>query len=194
MSTIRGALLAHGVQVAEIPGRPKNLWGIWRKMQAKNVAFEGLSDVMAFRIIVPERAQCYAALGAIHDAFKVIAGRFKDYISTPKPNGYQSIHTTVIGPEKQRIEVQIRTRNMHEVADMGVAAERGIWRQHGVVPRRGIVAERRVVVQKRAHADRGRIAHDRIGADNGTGADGSGWSHNCRWMNQGQEHTASRLE
>ncbi|WP_206933325.1 RelA/SpoT family protein [Roseococcus thiosulfatophilus] len=115
----------HEVPVEEVSGREKSPYSIWRKMQAKNVTFEGLSDVMAFRIIVPERAHCYLALGAIHDAFKVIAGRFKDYISTPKTNGYQSLHTGVLLPGRRaeaKIEVQIRTREMHRVAEYGVAA------------------------------------------------------------------------
>ncbi|WP_153202180.1 bifunctional (p)ppGpp synthetase/guanosine-3',5'-bis(diphosphate) 3'-pyrophosphohydrolase [Niveispirillum sp. SYP-B3756] len=107
---------------AEISGRRKSPYSIWRKMHAKNVAFEQLSDVMAFRVVVDNITECYQALGIIHARYPVVPGRFKDYISTPKPNGYQSIHTTVIGPEKQRIEVQIRTRDMHAVADMGVAA------------------------------------------------------------------------
>ena len=91
-------------------------------MQRKNVAFEQLSDVMAFRILVGDAAECYHALGIIHSAYHVVPGRFKDYISTPKPNNYRSVHTGVIGPEQQRIEVQIRTREMHEVAELGVAA------------------------------------------------------------------------
>lgn len=107
---------------AEIYGRLKSPYSIWRKMHAKNVAFEQLSDVMAFRVVVDTLGECYQSLGIIHARYPVVPGRFKDYISTPKPNGYQSIHTTVIGPEKQRIEVQIRTRDMHDVADMGVAA------------------------------------------------------------------------
>jgi len=122
---LRDALEMNGVAVEEVSGREKSPYSIWRKMQAKNVAFEGLSDVMAFRIIVPERAQCYLALGAIHDAFKVIQGRFKDYISTPKTNGYQSLHTGVLLPgrrEEAKIEVQIRTREMHYIAEYGLAA------------------------------------------------------------------------
>jgi GTP pyrophosphokinase len=122
---LREVLARHQVPVEEVQGREKSPYSIWRKMQAKNVTFEGLSDVMAFRIIVPERAHCYLALGAIHDAFKVIAGRFKDYISTPKTNGYQSLHTGVLLPGKRaeaKIEVQIRTREMHRVAEYGVAA------------------------------------------------------------------------
>ncbi len=122
---LRDVLEMHDVPVEEVSGREKSSYSIWRKMQAKNVTFEGLSDVMAFRIIVPERVHCYLALGAIHDAFKVITGRFKDYISTPKTNGYQSLHTGVLLPGRRaeaKIEVQIRTREMHVVAEYGVAA------------------------------------------------------------------------
>lgn len=107
---------------AEVKGREKTRYSIWRKMQRKNVAFEQLSDIMAFRIIVPNVDECYHALGIIHSHYPTIPGRFKDYISTPKPNGYRSIHTTVIGPDNHRIEVQIRTPGMDEEADLGVAA------------------------------------------------------------------------
>ena len=105
-------------------GREKSPYSIWRKMEAKNVAFEALSDVMAFRVILAERNQCYLALGAMHDAYRTIPGRFKDYLSTPKANGYQSLHTGVTVPAKRhaKIELQIRTRAMHEVAEYGVAA------------------------------------------------------------------------
>jgi GTP pyrophosphokinase len=114
----------HGVEVLEVSGREKSAFSIWEKMQRRNVAFEQLSDIMAFRIVVANREQCYAALGAVHAAYPVIAGRFKDYISTPKANGYQSLHTgvTLKSPRNQKIEVQIRTRAMHEIADNGVAA------------------------------------------------------------------------
>ena len=81
-----------------------------------------MADVIAFRVLVDNIAECYHALGVIHSAYHVVPGRFKDYISTPKPNNYRSVHTGVIGPERQRIEVQIRTRDMHEVAELGVAA------------------------------------------------------------------------
>src|SRR5260370_5616660 len=91
-------------------------------MQNKNVGFEQVSDIMAFRVVVDTVEQCYQALGVIHSHYPVVPGRFKDYISTPKPNKYQSLHTGIIGPERQRIEVQIRTREMHEVAELGVAA------------------------------------------------------------------------
>ena len=114
----------HGVEVVEVTGREKSPYSIWEKMQKRNVQFEQLSDIMAFRLIVPTRDACYAALGAIHAAYPVIAGRFKDYISTPKANGYQSIHTgvTLRSPRNQKIEVQIRTPEMHAVAENGVAA------------------------------------------------------------------------
>lgn len=107
---------------AVITGREKTRYSIWRKMQRKNVTFEQLSDIMAFRIVVDSVEHCYMALGIIHAKYSSIPGRFKDYISTPKNNGYQSIHTTVMGPSQQRIEVQIRTEEMHMLADIGVAA------------------------------------------------------------------------
>ncbi len=112
------------VEIIEVSGREKSPYSIWEKMQRRNVAFEQLSDIMAFRIIVPTREACYMALGAIHAAFPVIAGRFKDYISTPKANGYQSLHTgvTLRHPRNQKIELQIRTPEMQMVAENGVAA------------------------------------------------------------------------
>ncbi|HSE77747.1 MAG TPA: bifunctional (p)ppGpp synthetase/guanosine-3',5'-bis(diphosphate) 3'-pyrophosphohydrolase [Alphaproteobacteria bacterium] len=107
---------------AWVSGREKAPYSIWRKTQRKNVGFEQLSDVMAFRVVVAEPNECYKALGVIHSRYPVVPGRFKDYISMPKPNGYRSLHTGVYGPEQQRIEIQIRTRDMHEVAEFGVAA------------------------------------------------------------------------
>ncbi len=115
------ALKEQGI-TAQISGREKTPYSVWRKMQHKSVGFEQLSDIMAFRIVVDDIGHCYQALGVIHAAYALVPGRFKDYISTPKPNGYRSIHTTVLGPENQRIEVQIRTHEMHEVAEFGVAA------------------------------------------------------------------------
>ncbi len=108
--------------VVNITGREKSPYSIWRKMQKRNVEFEQLADIMAFRIIVDKIETCYQALGIIHSHYPVVPGRFKDYISTPKPNGYQSLHTAVIGPQRERIEVQIRTLEMHEIAEKGVAA------------------------------------------------------------------------
>jgi len=110
------------IKDAKVYGRVKAPYSIWRKMHHKNISIEQLADIMAFRIIVDRPTQCYQALGVIHGQYRVIPGRFKDYISTPKPNNYQSLHTTVIGPEQQRIEIQIRTEKMHKVAELGVAA------------------------------------------------------------------------
>jgi len=113
-----------GIDVIEVTGREKSPFSIWEKMQRRNVAFEQLSDIMAFRVVVPTREDCYAALGAVHGAFPMIVGRFKDYISTPKNNFYQSLHTgvTLRHPRNQKIEVQIRTPEMHNIAENGVAA------------------------------------------------------------------------
>ncbi len=110
---------------AEVTGREKTKFSIWKKMQRKNVAFEQLSDIMAFRIVVKDVGECYHALGIIHSKYPTVPGRFKDFISTPKPNGYRSIHTTVLGPQNHRIEIQIRTQEMHYEADLGVAAHWG---------------------------------------------------------------------
>ncbi len=113
-----------GVNVLAVTGREKSPYSIWEKMHRRNVAFEQLSDIMAFRVEVETKADCYAALGAVHSAYPVIAGRFKDYISTPKSNGYQSLHTgvTLRHPHNQKIEVQIRTAEMNDVAENGVAS------------------------------------------------------------------------
>jgi len=107
---------------AEVNGREKSPHSIWRKMQRKNVSFEQLSDIMAFRVIVDTLPECYQALGAIHGRYRVVPDRFKDYLSLPKPNGYRSLHTGVLGPLNHRIEIQIRTREMHDQAEHGVAA------------------------------------------------------------------------
>jgi len=107
---------------ADVHGREKTPYSIWRKMEEKHIPFEQLSDVVAFRIMVDDAVTCYRALGVVHQTWPSVPGRFKDYISTPKPNGYSSIHTTVIGPENRRIEIQIRTKEMHHIAELGVAA------------------------------------------------------------------------
>ncbi len=114
--------LAEGGLEAEVSGREKRPFSVWRKMQRKSVGFEQLSDIMAFRVVVPTVVECYRALGIIHRQYPVVPGRFKDYISVPKPNGYRSLQTGVFGPERQRIEIQIRTTEMHEIAEIGVAA------------------------------------------------------------------------
>jgi GTP pyrophosphokinase len=108
-----------------ISGREKTAYSIWRKMQIKDVSFEQLSDIMAFRVMVEKPEDCYRVLGVVHTTYPTVPGRFKDYISTPKRNGYRSIHTSVIGPQRHRIEIQIRTHQMHEIAELGVAAH---WR------------------------------------------------------------------
>lgn len=121
---IRQKLIDAGLSAGEIEinGREKKPYSIWKKMESKNVSFEQLADIIAFRIIVPDIAQCYQALGAIHSNYHTVPGHFKDYISTPKSNGYQSLHTAVIGPARHRIEIQIRSREMHEIAEYGLAA------------------------------------------------------------------------
>ena len=107
---------------ADVIGRAKKPYSIWRKMQEKELSFSRLSDIYGFRVIAASEPECYAVLGAIHRRWKAVPGRFKDYISQPKSNGYRSIHTTVSGRDGKRVEVQIRTRQMHEVAEAGVAA------------------------------------------------------------------------
>ena len=103
-------------------GRQKQAYSIWRKMERRSIAFEQLSDIYGFRILVDTVADCYAAVGVAHTTWPSVPGRFKDYISTPKQNDYRSIHTTVIGPGSQRVELQIRTYEMHEIAEYGIAA------------------------------------------------------------------------
>jgi guanosine-3',5'-bis(diphosphate) 3'-pyrophosphohydrolase len=107
---------------ARVVGRRKRAYSIWRKMERKSVGFEQLSDIFGFRVVVKSLADCYQALGIVHSSWPMVPGRFKDYISTPKGNDYRSIHTTVIGPSKQRVELQIRTVAMHEIAEYGIAA------------------------------------------------------------------------
>lgn len=114
--------LAEAGVAAEVKGRAKKPYSIWRKMEEKKQSFSRLSDIYGFRILTESEEDCYRALGVIHQRWKSIPGRFKDYISQPKSNGYRSIHTTVSGRDGKRVEVQIRTRAMHEVAEAGVAA------------------------------------------------------------------------
>ena len=114
---------------ARVVGRRKRAYSIWRKMERKSVGFEQLSDIFGFRVIVKTLPDCYQALGVVHSTWPMVPGRFKDYISTPKANDYRSIHTTVIGPSKQRVELQIRTVAMHEIAEYGIAAH-ALYKDH----------------------------------------------------------------
>jgi GTP pyrophosphokinase len=120
-SELAEALRAAGI-FAEVYGRPKHIYSIYRKMQRKQLAFEQLFDVRAVRVVVATIPECYAALGIAHQLWPYIPGEFDDYIATPKGNGYRSIHTAVIGPQAKSVEVQIRSREMHEHAELGVAA------------------------------------------------------------------------
>ena len=147
IDALKRTLAEVGVE-AWVSGREKSPYSIWTKMERKNVSFEQLSDIMAFRIVVAKPEDCYRALGIVHGSYPMVPGRFKDYISTPKRNGYRSLHTTVIGPERQRIEIQLRTRDMHDVAEFGVAAH---WRY------------------------KNRAANDSDGAEGAPGPDGAGY-------------------
>src|SRR4029078_8356544 len=103
-------------------GRRKRAYSIWRKMERKSVGFEQLSDIFGFRVVVKTLREVLRALGIVHTTWPMVAGRFKDYVSTPKQNDYRSIHTTLIGPGNQRVELQIRTTEMNQIAEYGIAA------------------------------------------------------------------------
>ncbi|MDI1449703.1 bifunctional (p)ppGpp synthetase/guanosine-3',5'-bis(diphosphate) 3'-pyrophosphohydrolase [Polyangium sp. 6x1] len=122
VSKILAGKLAEQGFAADVTGRAKHNYSIWRKMQSQQVEFDQVYDVIAFRVLVETVAECYATLGVIHSQYTPVPGRFKDYVALPKPNMYQSLHTTVIGPGRERIEVQIRTHEMHRVAEQGIAA------------------------------------------------------------------------
>ena len=118
---MKGKLAEAGLD-AEVYGREKKPFSIWRKMENRQISLEQLSDIYGFRVVVDDLDACYRALGIVHSAWRAVPGRFKDYISTPKQNNYQSIHTTIVGPRHQRVELQIRTDEMHQIAEYGVAA------------------------------------------------------------------------
>ncbi|HEY9091252.1 bifunctional (p)ppGpp synthetase/guanosine-3',5'-bis(diphosphate) 3'-pyrophosphohydrolase [Parasphingorhabdus sp.] len=130
--SLEKALAAGGVAV-EISGREKHPYSIWRKMQERHVSFEQLPDIMAFRVITDNSAECYRALGILHQKWKMVPGRFKDYISTPKRNGYQSLHTTIMYGNNMRVEIQIRSRRMHHDNEFGLAAH-WAYKQGGAQP------------------------------------------------------------
>jgi guanosine-3',5'-bis(diphosphate) 3'-pyrophosphohydrolase len=143
---------------AEVKGREKRPYSIFRKMERKAVSFEQLSDILGFRVVVGTVGDCYAAVGLVHTAWPMVPGRFKDYISTPKQNDYRSIHTTVIGPGSQRVELQVRTAEMHRVAEFGIAAH--------VLYKEGVTKEG---VTKRTGKSNG---HGQNGGNGGGGVDG----------------------
>ncbi|MDU6433722.1 MAG: HD domain-containing protein, partial [Pantoea sp.] len=121
VDSLRKEMVKEGVR-AEVYGRPKHIYSIWRKMQKKSLAFDELFDVRAVRIVAERLQDCYGALGIVHTLYRHLPAEFDDYVANPKPNGYQSIHTVVLGPKGKTVEIQIRTRQMHEDAELGVAA------------------------------------------------------------------------
>ncbi|ADP11576.1 GDP/GTP pyrophosphokinase [Erwinia sp. Ejp617] len=121
VQSLRTEIVKEGVK-AEVYGRPKHIYSIWRKMQKKSLAFDELFDVRAVRIVAERLQDCYGALGIVHTLYRHLPNEFDDYVANPKPNGYQSIHTVVLGPKGKTVEIQIRTRQMHEDAELGVAA------------------------------------------------------------------------
>ncbi|NTW45837.1 MAG: bifunctional (p)ppGpp synthetase/guanosine-3',5'-bis(diphosphate) 3'-pyrophosphohydrolase [Candidatus Moranbacteria bacterium] len=136
MQQLRKELEGDGIKIIAIDGRTKHLYRLFRKLEKHDMEVSRVYDLIAVRIIVPEIVDCYETLGAVHKRYRPLVGRIKDYISLPKPNGYQSLHTTVFGPEGRIFELQIRTQKMHDEAEYGIAAhwiytekERGGWRQ-----------------------------------------------------------------
>ncbi len=158
---------------ADVQGRPKHLHSIWKKMQGKALRFERVFDLRALRVIVADLPACYAALARVHECFKPVDGEFDDYIARPKPNGYQSLHTVVLGGDGRPVEVQIRTRAMHEHAEHGVAAH-WLYKEGGARGQAGSDAEERIAEARKAVL-RELLAWERDvaqqGAAGGAGAD-----------------------
>jgi GTP pyrophosphokinase len=125
VKTVLTAKMSEGNLACDVQGRVKHLYSIWRKLKTQGIEFEQVNDIIAFRVITDTIPHCYEALGLCHATWRPVPGRFKDFIAMPKPNGYKSLHTTVIGPGVQRVEIQIRTSDMHETAEFGIAAH---WR------------------------------------------------------------------
>lgn len=128
VETLKGMLVAQGIHEYDVSGRAKHIYSIWRKMKRKRIDFTQVNDVRAVRILVPEMADCYIVLGLVHSRWHHVPNEFDDYIANPKKNGYQSLHTAVLGPESKVLEIQIRTFAMHDEAELGVCAH---WRYKG---------------------------------------------------------------
>jgi guanosine-3',5'-bis(diphosphate) 3'-pyrophosphohydrolase len=142
---------------AEVKGREKRPYSIFRKMERKAISFEQLSDIIGFRVIVGTLAECYRALGVVHTTWPTVPGRFKDYISTPKQNDYRSIHTTIIGPGSQRVELQMRTGDMHRIAEYGIAAH-ALYKD-GVAPKAKANGNGNGTAEANGNTDKGGLRH-----------------------------------
>jgi len=127
---------------AKVEGRQKQPYSVWRKMERKSIAFEQLSDIFGFRVVVENVEDCYRVIGVVHTKWAVVPGRFKDYISTPKQNDYQSVHTTVVGPGRQRVELQVRTAQMHDIARNGIAAH-ALYKDGRIADKESLTSESR---------------------------------------------------
>src|SRR5271170_7377271 len=138
---LRDELSARGIE-ATVEGRQKLPYSVWRKMERKSIAFEQLSDIFGFRVYVKTVEDCYRVIGVVHTKWPNVPGRFKDYISTPKENDYRSIHTTVVGPGRQRVELQVRTTEMHDIARFGIAAH-ALYKDGRVTDREVLARESR---------------------------------------------------